>query len=181
MSRIGKLPIAIPAGVTVTLKNGEVTVKGPRGELKFVHHPSISISIEGDTLTATRPNDEKVNRSLHGTNRAIIDNMITGVTKGFQKKLEVRGVGYRFNIADKTLKLSLGYSHPVDFPIPDGITITTDEENKNMMTIEGIDKQLVGETAAQIRAFRKPEPYKGKGVRYADEQVTIKQGKKAAK
>ncbi|MDF2379264.1 MAG: 50S ribosomal protein L6 [Candidatus Gracilibacteria bacterium] len=181
MSRIGKLPITIPTGVTVTSNDNTITVKGKKGELTFTHHPSITVTIEGATITVTRPNDAKENRSLHGTTRSILGNMITGVTDGFKKSLEVRGVGYRFNISGKTLNLQLGFSHPVDFPIPEGITISADEDNKNLMHIEGFDKQLVGQTAARIREYRKPEPYKGKGVRYQDEYVAMKQGKKAAK
>lgn len=181
MSRIGKLPITIPSGVTISIENRLVTVKGAKGELKFTHHPNINITQKDNEITVTRSSDNKENRSLHGTNRAIINNMIIGVTKGFEKQLEVRGVGYRFNISGKTLKLSLGFSHPVDFPIPEGISITADEENKNLMTIQGIDKQLVGETTARIREYRKPEPYKGKGIRYVGEYVAMKQGKKAAK
>jgi len=181
MSRIGNLPISIPSGITVTLNKNIVTVKGTKGELTFTHHPNITVNIEGDTITFTRPNDSKENRALHGTTRAITNNMIKGVSKGYKKSLEVRGVGYRFKINGKKLNLSLGFSHPVDYEIPEGITITADEENKNVMHIDGIDKQLVGETAARIRQYRKPEPYKGKGVRYVDEYVRMKQGKKAAK
>jgi len=181
MSQIGKLPIPIPSGVTVTLSGQTVTVKGPKGELSFTHHPDMKVEVADKEVIVSRPNDQKENRSLHGTTRALIGNMIDGVTKGFEKKLEVRGVGYRFNIGGKKLTLNLGYSHPIDFAVPEGITIVGDEENKNLMSIQGIDKQLVGETAARIREFRKPEPYKGKGVRYADEYVAMKQGKKAAK
>jgi len=181
MSRIGKLPITIPDSVTITINENNVLVKGPKGELNFAHHPNLKVEVKDKVVVVSRPNDSKVNRSLHGTNRAIINNMVQGVTKGFEKKLEVRGVGYRFNISGKKLNLQLGFSHPVEFQIPDGITITTEEENKNIMIIQGIDRQLVGETAARIREFRKPEPYKGKGVRYIDEHVKLKQGKKAAK
>ncbi|MDP2691850.1 MAG: 50S ribosomal protein L6 [Candidatus Gracilibacteria bacterium] len=181
MSRIGKLPIGVPNGITVTIAGQSITVKGPKGELNFQAHKNISVKFNDDTILVARPDDSKENRSLHGTTRAILNNMVKGVKEGFQKKLEVKGVGYRFNISGKKLGLSLGYSHPIDFPIPEGISILADEENKNMMIIQGIDKQLVGETAARIRAFRKPEPYKGKGIRYSDEYVKLKQGKKAAK
>ena len=181
MSRIGKLPISIPSGITITVNNRVVTVKGPKGELKFTHHPNAKAEQADGKIIVTTLDNSKINRSLHGTTRAIINNMILGVTNGFQKQLEVRGVGYRFTISGKKLTLSLGYSHPVNFIIPPGIDITTDEENKNIMYIKGVDKQLVGETAARIREFRKPEPYKGKGIRYLGEHVTIKQGKKAAK
>lgn len=181
MSRIGKLPIAIPSGVTVTISPTTITVKGSKGELTLDYNPVISVKQEGDEIIVARPDDKKQNRALHGTTRALVANMIEGVTNGFKKQLEVRGVGYRFNISGKKLNLSLGFSHPVDFEIPEGISITANEDNKNVMTIEGIDKRLVGETAARIREFRKPEPYKGKGVRYVDEYVPMKQGKKAAK
>lgn len=181
MSRVGKLPIEIPSGVTLTMSDRKITVKGPKGELSFEHHPSITVDITDKEVIVNRPDDSKTNRSLHGTTRALINNMIEGVTKGFEKRLEVRGVGYRFNISGKKLNLSLGFSHPVEFDSPEGITIIADEENKNVMIVQGIDKQLVGETAARIREFRKPEPYKGKGVRYVDEYVPMKQGKKAAK
>jgi len=181
MSRIGKLPIEIPSGVTVTVSGQEVTVKGKNGELKASIHPNISVKVEGNEVLVTRPDDTKTNRSLHGTSRANINNMVVGVTEGFTKSLEVRGVGYRFAVSGKKLTLNLGFSHPIDFAIPEGIEIVVDEENKNMMHIKGISKQLVGETAAQIREYRKPEPYKGKGVRYVGEYVAMKQGKKAAK
>ena len=181
MSRIGKLPIEIPSGVTVTSNGTTITVKGPKGELSVSHHPNIKVEITDKEIVVTRPDDSKQNRSLHGTTRALINNMINGVTKGYEKRLEVRGVGYRFNISGKKVTLSLGFSHPVEYNAPEGITITPDEENKNVMIIQGIDKQLVGETAAHIREFRKPEPYKGKGVRYFNEYVPMKQGKKAAK
>lgn len=171
----------MPTGVTAAQSGSTVTIKGKNGELSFTHHPSVKVMIEADTIVVTRANDSKESRSLHGTTRAIINNMVLGVTEGFKKSLEVRGVGYRFTISGKKLGLQLGYSHPVDFQIPDGITISVDEENKNLMHIKGADKKLVGETAARIREFRKPEPYKGKGVRYTDERVILKQGKKAAK
>ncbi|MGE3278706.1 MAG: 50S ribosomal protein L6 [Candidatus Altimarinota bacterium] len=181
MSRIGKLPIAIPEGVTVTLNGKTVLIKGKKGELSWVSHPDVDVKVEENEILVTRKSETKLNKSLHGTARALLRNMVIGVTKGYEKKLEVRGVGYRFNIAGKKLNLSLGFSHPVEFVIPEGITIKADEENKNLMIISGIDKQLVGETAARIREVRKPEPYKGKGIRYADEHVVLKQGKKAAK
>jgi len=181
MSRIGKLPITIPEGVTITLNEKTVTVKGAKGELSWVLHNDVSVKIEENEVIVEKKNETKQNRALHGTTRAIINNMVVGVTTGYEKRLEVRGVGYRFNIAGNKLNLSLGFSHPVEFDIPEGITIKADEENKNLMIIQGIDKQLVGEIAAQIREVRKPEPYKGKGIRYSDEHVTLKQGKKAAK
>lgn len=181
MSRIGKLPIAIPSDVTVTIQGQKATVKGKKGELHLMIHPEITAVVEEQNIVVKNSKDTKQNNALHGTTRALLNNMVNGVTKGYEKKLEVRGVGYRFTVAGKKLNLSLGYSHPVEFMIPAGITITVDEENKNLMIISGIDRQLVGETASRIREFRKPEPYKGKGIRYADEHVTMKQGKKAAK
>jgi large subunit ribosomal protein L6 len=181
MSRIGKLPITITEGVTVTINGKTVIVKGKKGELSFTPHKDIDVKVVENEILVERKTETKENRSLHGTTRAILKNMVTGVTQGYEKRLEVRGVGYRFNIAGKKLNLSLGFSHPVEFPIPEGIMIKADEENKNLLIIQGIDKQLVGETAARIREVRKPEPYKGKGVRYSDEHVTLKQGKKAAK
>jgi len=181
MSRIGKLPISIPEGVTVTVSGRLVTVKGKKGELKWSHHPDVSVAVDGNTVIVKALQENKETKALHGTARAIINNMVKGVTMGYEKKLEVRGVGYRFNIAGKKLNLSLGFSHPIEFAIPEGITIKADEENKNLMIINGIDKQLLGSTAARIRELKKPEPYKGKGIRYADEHITIKQGKKAAK
>ena len=181
MSRIGKLPIAIPSDVTVSVQGQKVSVKGKKGELHFEVHPDIRVKVEEGKVIASGTKESKENSALHGTTRAIINNMVNGVTKGYEKRLEVRGVGYRFTISGKKLNLALGFSHPVEFPIPAGITITTDEENKNLMIIQGIDRQLVGETAARIREYRKPEPYKGKGIRYFGEYVAMKQGKKAAK
>jgi large subunit ribosomal protein L6 len=181
MSRIGKLPISIPSDVTVTIQGQKVTVKGKKGELHLIVHPEITVAVEEQSIVVKNSKETKQNNALHGTTRALLNNMVNGVTKGYEKRLEVRGVGYRFTIAGKKLNLALGYSHPVEFMIPAGITITVDEENKNLMIISGFDRQLVGETAARIREFRKPEPYKGKGIRYVDEHVTIKQGKKAAK
>jgi large subunit ribosomal protein L6 len=181
MSRIGKLPVSIPEGVTVTVNGKTISVKGKKGELTWTTHPDVSVKVVENEILVERKSETKENRSLHGTTRALLRNMVIGVTEGYEKKLEVRGVGYRFNIAGKKLNLSLGFSHPVEFVIPEGITIKADEENKNMLIIQGIDKQLVGETASRIREVRKPEPYKGKGVRYFGEHITLKQGKKAAK
>jgi large subunit ribosomal protein L6 len=180
MSRIGKLPISIPTGVTVTIDGHKLNIKGPKGELNYECHPNIKVEQNDQKIFVSRPNDEKQNRALHGTNRSNINNMVEGVSKGFSKQLEVKGVGYRFNISGKKISFSLGYSHPIDFQLPEGIEANSDEENKNLLTISGINKQLVGESAARIRELRKPEPYKGKGVRYVGEHVVIKQGKKAA-
>lgn len=177
MSRIGKQPITIPQGVNVTLDKRVVTVKGDKGELNFRHHRKINVKVEGDTVLVERSSDDKFDRGLHGLTRTLIDNMILGVTKGFEKKLEIQGVGYRADVQGSKLNLSLGFSHPVVFQAPEGITISIDKDKKNILTISGADKQLVGEVTAKIRSYRKPEPYKGKGIRYLGEQVTRKAGK----
>lgn len=180
MSRIGIQPILIPQGVTVTADRGVVKVKGPKGELTFAYHPNVSIQIEKDVITVSRKSDEKFDRALHGTTRKLIANMVEGVTKGFSKSLEIQGVGYRGQVQGKKLVLSLGFSHPLEYPIPEGITITFDQEKKNIFTVSGIDKQKVSQVAAVIRGFRKPEPYKGKGIRYVGEVIQKKVGKAAA-
>lgn len=177
MSRVGKKPLAIPAGVTVTVADGEIKVKGPKGELKQALHPDVIVAIEGSELKVTVKNpDLKLDNSLWGLFRRLIENMIEGVTKGFEKKLEMNGVGYKANVTGKILKMDLGFSHDVDFKIPDGIAVSVE---KNVISVSGIDKQLVGETAAQIRAFRKPEPFLGKGIKYSDEVIIRKAGKTA--
>lgn len=181
MSRIGRLPVQIPSGVTVDVKDNVVTVKGPKGELKITFQPTIAVKVEDGKVLVARSNDEKENRSLHGLTRAMIGNMITGVTKGFERSLEIKGVGYRIAVSGKKVTLNLGFSHPIEYQLPAGVEVEIDKEVKNLFIVKGIDKQLVGEVAAQLRAYRKPEPYKGKGIRYANEHVTIKQGKKAAK
>lgn len=181
MSRIGKLPVEIPEGVSISIADKKVMVKGKKGELTFNIHPEVQVVQEGSTLVVKVEKDSKEHRALHGTTRAILNNMMQGVVKGYEKRLEIRGVGLRFTLAGKKLNLALGFSHPVEFILPSGITITADEENKNLMIIQGPDKQLVGEIAARIRSLKKPEPYKGKGIRYVDERITLKQGKKAAK
>jgi large subunit ribosomal protein L6 len=181
MSRIGKQPITIPNGVTVTVNQNHITVKGPKGELKTDLHPNIKAKVTENVLTVERPNDQKMNRELHGLFRNLLNNMIKGVTSGFEKKLEILGVGYRANLQGKKLVLSLGFSHNIDFIPPEGVIITIDQEKKNILTISGISKQMVGEVAAKIRSYRKPEPYKGKGIRYLGEHIQIKAGKAAAK
>lgn len=182
MSRIGKLPITIPNGVTVEKRDrNTIYVKGPKGELQFPFRDNIKIEITDGLLTCTRKSDSKENRSLHGLTRTLISNMIEGVTKGFEKKLEIIGVGYRASVQGSKLVLNLGHSHPIEFPIPTGIKIETDKEKKNILIVTGFDKQLIGEVAAKIRSYRKPEPYKGKGIRYVGEFVARKAGKAASK
>lgn len=174
MSRIGKLPIEIPSGVTITVDNSDVIVKGPKGELKAALLPRVKVGIEENTLSVTRENDEKQSKAQHGLMRALINNMVNGVTKGFEKKLEVNGVGFRVNGGGQSLEMSLGFSHPVKYQAPEGINITVDKMN---ITISGIDKQQVGQVAAEIRSLKKPEPYKGKGIKYVDEVIIRKAGK----
>ena len=169
MSRIGRMPIAIPAGVTVELaENNQVTVKGPKGTLSRVLPSEMEIKVEGSEVTVTRPNDLKKMKSLHGLTRTLIHNMVVGVTDGFTKELEVNGVGYRASKAGKKLTLNLGYSHPVEMEDPEGLESTVDG---NKIIIKGIDKEKVGQYAAEIRDKRRPEPYKGKGIKYADEVI----------
>ena len=177
MSRIGRLPIAIPSGVDVKLDGQKVDVKGPKGSLTLTVAEPLSIGKNDDgQLEVTRPNDERENRSLHGLTRTLVNNMITGVTEGYEKKLEIVGVGYRvMSKGPQQLEFALGFSHPVIINAPEGITFNV--ETPTRFSVTGIDKQLVGETAANIRKLRKPEPYKGKGVRYAGEQVRRKAGK----
>ena len=176
MSRIGKLPIAVPSGVEVGLDDRLVTVKGPKGTLSHRVAEPISVARDGDgAIQVSRPNDERLSRSLHGLTRTLIANMVTGVTDGYRKTLEIVGVGYRVQAKGKDLEFSLGYSHPVPVSPPDGITFRV--ETPTRLVVEGIDKQQVGEVAANIRKIRKPEPYKGKGVRYAGERVRRKVGK----
>lgn len=180
MSRIGKQPIAIPAGVEVTMKEGKVTVKGPKGQLTFSFRPEMDISMENKTVLVKRRNDERLSKNLHGLTRTLLANMIQGVTQGYAKKLEIHGVGYRAQVQGKKLQLSLGFSHPVEVEAPEGISFEIDKEKKNILTISGIDKVIVGQVAANIRTLRLPEPYKGKGIRYLGEAVRRKAGKAAA-
>ena len=180
MSRIGKMPIAIPAGVTVSLaENNKVTVKGPKGTLERVLHEAMIIKVEGNEVTVSRPNDLKQMRSLHGLTRTLIHNMIVGVTEGYQKILEVNGTGYRAAKSGKELTLTLGYSHPVVMVDPEGIETTLEGQNK--IIVKGIDKEKVGQYAAEIRGKRPPEPYKGKGIKYSDEVIRRKAGKTGKK
>jgi large subunit ribosomal protein L6 len=178
MSRIGKLPIQIPAGVTITVDADYISVTGPKGSLSQFTLPHVDVTIDGDILTVTRKSDEKIARAQHGLMRALIQNLVTGATKGFEKKLEVNGVGFRVSGGGQALTMSLGFSHPIEYKAMDGINLTVD---KNVITVNGIDKQKVGQVAAEIRAFKKPEPYKGKGIKYSDEVILRKAGKTGAK
>ncbi|KMY48228.1 50S ribosomal protein L6 [Peribacillus loiseleuriae] len=175
MSRIGKKPIEIPAGVTVTLNGSEVAVKGPKGELSRTFNSDLTISVEENVLTVTRPSDAKEHRALHGTTRAVIANMVEGVSKGFEKKLELIGVGYRAQKQGNKLVLSVGYSHPVEFEVEQGLEVEVPANTK--IIIKGINKERVGALAADVRQVRPPEPYKGKGIRYEGEFVRRKEGK----
>lgn len=177
MSRIGLKPIDIPQGVEVKLEGNKVSVKGPKGELTKNIHADMIVTIEDNQVIVARPNDQKESRSLHGTTRTVIGNMVEGVTKGFEKSLEISGVGYRAQKQGNKLVISAGYSHPVEIEAIDGIEI--DVPKNTELTVKGIDKELVGATAANIRAIRPPEPYKGKGIRYAGEYVRRKEGKTA--
>jgi len=179
MSRIGKKPIAVPKGVTVTLSGNSVSVKGPKGELARTFHPEMSLVMEGDNVTVSRPSDETRHKALHGLSRTLLANMVEGVTKGYNKTLEIQGVGYKAETKPFGLQLSLGFSHPVQYKAPAGIKFAV--ENNTVVKIEGADKEMVGQVAAELRNMRPPEPYKGKGIRYQGEQVRRKAGKTGAK
>lgn len=179
MSRIGKLPVKITSGVTVELNGNTLIVKGSKGELKKDLHPNMKIEVIEDQIIVTRPDELKFNKSLHGLTRTLISNMIEGVTKGYEKKLEIIGVGYRAQPNKNKISLTLGFSHPVEYTAPAGIEFKMDEEAKNVIVVSGIDKEMVGEVAAKIRSYRKPEPYKGKGIRYVGEHIIRKAGKAA--
>ena len=175
MSRIGNKPVVIPAGVTIDLKDNTVTVKGPKGELSYTFNQNITLVQNEGEVVFTRPDDSKENKTIHGTTRAVFNNMVVGVTDGFQKELELIGVGYRAQLQGKKLVLNVGYSHPVEFTPEEGIEIEVPSNTK--VIVKGYDKQKVGELAANIRGVRPPEPYKGKGIRYVDEFVRRKEGK----
>ncbi len=177
MSRIGRKPIEIPEGVEIDVKPGAVAVKGPKGELNQHVDTDMKVAIDDGTLTVERPTDRGEHRALHGLTRSLIANMVEGVTDGFERRLEIQGVGYRANLKGKNLEMALGYSHPVSIEAPEGIEFEVPQPTE--VVVRGIDKQLVGETAARIRKTRPPEPYKGKGVRYAGEHVARKVGKRA--
>jgi large subunit ribosomal protein L6 len=175
MSRIGRMPVTVPSGVDVTINGREVIVKGPKGQLSMEVAEPIAVTQDGGVITVTRPNDEGQVRALHGLSRSLVANMVTGVTEGYRKTLEIVGVGYRVQARGESLEFSLGFSHPVTVTPPEGITLRV--ETPTRLVVEGIDKQQVGEVAANIRKLRKPDPYKGKGVRYQGEQIRRKVGK----
>lgn len=174
MSRIGKLPIQIQSGVTITVGDDSITVVGPKGQLVVPHLSDVTVAIEDGFAVVTRKDDEKIAKAQHGLQRALLNNAVEGVTKGFEKKLEVNGVGFRINGGGQEIEMALGFSHPVKYKARDGVQLTV---NKMEIVVNGIDKQLVGQTAAEIRSLKKPEPYKGKGIKYADEVILRKAGK----
>ncbi len=186
MSRVGKKPIPLPSGVTVTVKNRLVEVKGPKGTLSQEIPEGISVVIEGAEIQVHRRDDSKPQRSFHGLVRSLVANMVTGLSEGFKRELDVIGIGYRAEVQGKNLVLNLGYSHPIEYPIPDGIQIKVERASKKIsnyigtITVEGSNKQQVGQVASEIRGFRKPDAYKGKGIRYSDEVIRLKEGKKTA-
>ena len=179
MSRIGKKPILISAGVECKLDGTTLRVKGPKGQLQGKFHQNMTIAIDNDLITVTRPTDGRVDRSLHGLTRTLISNMVIGVSEGFSKTLNIVGVGYKVDLKGKALNLNLGFSHPVNYPPPEGIEFDVDSK-KNVIVVKGVNKQMVGQVAAEIRMLRPPEPYKGKGVMYANEKIRRKAGKAAA-
>ena len=174
MSRVGKQPIDIPSGVTITVDDDFITVNGPKGSLKQFTMPGITVSVEENQAIVTRVNDEAANRARHGLMRTLVSNMVNGVSNGFSKKLEINGVGYRVQAQGTDLKFNLGFSHDVNYKLPQGVQANVEQ---NTITVSGIDKQQVGQVAAEIRALKKPEPYKGKGIKYADERIIRKSGK----
>ena len=175
MSRIGKQPVRVPADVTVTVADGAVTVKGPKGELSLRLPDGISLAPEGAVITLSRSGDSKQMRADHGTTKALLQNMVTGVKDGYSRELEIQGVGFKGSVVGKQLTLNVGYSHPVEYTVPEGVEVSVTDGTQ--IKVSGIDKQLVGQVSARIRSFRPPEPYKGKGVRYKDEHVQRKAGK----
>jgi large subunit ribosomal protein L6 len=175
MSRIGKLPVSIPSGVTVAVEPGAVKVSGPKGKLAAAVSPLAEVKVEGNTVTITRRDDSRDARAVHGLTRVLVSNMVTGVSTGFRRVLEINGVGYRAEAKGRSLQLALGYSHPVIFPLPDGVEAKVDKQT--VITLEGPDRQVLGATASRIRELRPPEPYKGKGIKYAEEKIRRKAGK----
>lgn len=174
MSRIGKLPIEIPSGVTITVDSDVITVKGAKGELIVPHLSDVTVAVDDGKATVTRKDDERIAKAQHGLQRALLNNAVAGVTKGFEKKLEINGVGFRVSGGGQAIEMALGFSHPVKYAAPAGVTLTVEKMN---ITVSGIDKQQVGQVAAEIRALKKPEPYKGKGIKYVDEVILRKAGK----
>ncbi len=179
MSRIGRLPIPVPDGVTIDIQGQTVTVQGPKGSLTLTAHPAIQVQVEDRRVLCRRSSDEKAHKALHGLTRSLVRNMVDGVLKGFERRLELVGVGYRASLLGPNLNLALGFSHPILYPIPKGIKVEVKDQTQ--LLVSGIDKQLVGAVAAKIRSFRPPEPYKGKGVKYAEERIRRKAGKTGAK
>lgn len=174
MSRIGKLPVSVPSGVTITVDSDVISVKGPKGELTVPHLSDVTVALDGEKAIVSRNNDERIARAQHGLQRALLNNAVEGVTKGFEKRLEVNGVGFRVGMSGNALEMHLGFSHPVKYTPPQGVAVSNE---KMTIVVSGIDKQQVGQVAAEIRALKKPEPYKGKGIKYADEQILRKAGK----
>ena len=179
MSRIGKKPVVVPSGITVSVNGQTVQAKGPKGELSRTFHPEMLLALENGQLTVNRPSDDKRHKALHGLTRSLVQNMVDGVAKGYSKTLEIQGVGYKAEVRPPGIRLTVGFSHPVDFKAPAGIKLTVD--NNVLVKVEGPDKELVGQVASEIRKVRPPEPYKGKGIRYQGEQVRRKAGKTGAK
>lgn len=174
MSRIGKLPVVVPSGVTITVGDSEITVQGSKGTLTVPKLPAVSVAVEDGSARVTRGDDEKISKSQHGLQRALIQNAVTGVVSGFEKKLELNGVGFRVSGGGNQIEMALGFSHPVTYKAGEGIALNVE---RNIITVSGIDKQAVGQAAAEIRALKKPEPYKGKGIKYVDETILRKAGK----
>jgi len=181
MSRIGKLPVIIPSNVEVSITENTVSVKGPKGELQIEYKPLVKITLDNNEVQVNPVNETKEARSMHGLYRSLISNMVTGVTDGYEKRLEIQGVGYRVKKIGKDLEFSLGFSHPVKYIVKETVSAEIDKEKNNILIISGIDKQHVGQVAAEIRSLKKPEPYKGKGIRYVGERIIRKAGKQAAK
>lgn len=178
MSRIGRKPVTLPAGVKAAVVETSVSIEGPKGKLQFKFHPRMKVSVKENTLSVERPTNIRTDRALHGLTRSLIQNMVHGVTEGYSKALEIEGVGYRAQVTGRKLTLSLGFSHPIEYQIPEGIEVKCPKPTQ--LVVSGLDRQKVGQTAADIRGFHEPEPYKGKGIRYADEVVRRKQGKTTA-
>lgn len=180
MSRIGAKSIGVPSGVTIDVKNRTVHMKGPKGELQYALLPEVDVEVKDGQLFVKRVKENENAKAYHGLTRSLLRNMVIGVSEGHKRAMEIVGVGFKVQVKPKALTLNLGFSHPIEFPLPEGITVTQDQKNKNLITVEGADKHMVGQVAANIREFRKPEPYKGKGIRYSDEHVRRKPGKAAA-